>query len=244
MYSNLLLPHIASPTRVTAKSGTIIDTIFSNDYISSFTLGNLVTTLSDHHAQFLLMVSQTRDIDNENNHTCQDFTEIENNKNLISNHLESINWSDELRINRDNVDLSAGRLLKKLHQLINFWAPIQRVSNRKKKMQNKLWFTKGLQKVSNRKKKMQNKLWFIKGLLKSIESKNKLFKKMCRTKDTLTRQELQIKVKIFKKYILKLTRQSKANHFNNFFQENKLNLFKTWEGIREIINITKIVTNT
>ena len=244
MYSNLLLPHIASPTRVTAKSGTIIDTIFSNDYISSFTLGNLVTTLSDHHAQFLLMVSQTRDIDNENNHTCQDFTEIENNKNLISNHLESINWSDELRINRDNVDLSAGRLLKKLHQLINFWAPIQKVSNRKKKMQNKLWFTKGLQKVSNRKKKMQNKLWFTKGLLKSIESKNKLFKKMCRTKDTLTRQELQIKVKIFKKYIIKLTRQSKANHFNNFFQENKLNLFKTWEGIREIINITKIVTNT
>ena len=168
------------------------------------------------------MVSHTRDIDNENNHTCQDFTEIENNKNLISNHLESINWSDELRINRDNVDLSAGRLLKKLHQLINFWAPIQKVSNRKKKIQNKLWFTKDL--------------------LKSIQSKNKLFKKMCRTKDTLKRQELQIKVKIFKKYILKLTRQSKANHFNNFFQENKLNLFKTWEGIREIINITKKVT--
>ena len=162
IYSNLLLPHIASPTRVTAKSGTTIDNIFSNDYISSFTLGNLVTTLSDHHVQFLLMVSQTRDIDNENNYTCQDFTEIENNKNLISNHLESINWSNKLRINRDNVDLSAGRLLKKMHQLINFWAPIQKVSNRKKKMQNKLWFTKGLQKVSNRKKKMQNKLWFTK----------------------------------------------------------------------------------
>ena len=35
-----------------------------------------------------------------------------------------------------------------------------------------------------------------------------------------------------------MTRKSKANHFNNFFQENKLNLFKTWEGIRKIINIT------
>ena len=65
---------------------------------------------------------------------------------------------------------------------------------------------------------------------------------MCRTKDTLKRQELQIKVKIFKKFILKLTRQNKANHFNNFFPENKLNLFKTWEGIREIMNITKKVT--
>ena len=35
-----------------------------------------------------------------------------------------------------------------------------------------------------------------------------------------------------------MTRKSKANHFDNFFQENKLNLFKTWEGIRKIINIT------
>ena len=30
---------------------------------------------------------------------------------------------------------------------------------------------------------------------------------------------------------------SKVNHFNKSFLENKLNLFNTWEGIREIINI-------
>lgn len=62
---------------------------------------------------------------------------------------------------------------------------------------------------------------------------------MCRTKDTLKRHELEIKIKIYKKYIAKLTRQSRANHFSILLQENKLNLFKTWEGIREIINITK-----
>ena len=92
--------------------------------------------------------------------------------------------------------------------------------------------------MSNRKKKTQNKPWFTKGLLKSIESKNKLYKKMCQIKDTLKRQELESKDQIYKKYILKLTRQSKANHFNIFFSR-KLSLFKTWEGIREIINITK-----
>ena len=58
MYSNLLLPHIASPTRVTLNSETLIDNIFSNNYDSSFTSGNLVTTLSDHHTQFLLMEFQ------------------------------------------------------------------------------------------------------------------------------------------------------------------------------------------
>ena len=51
-------------------------------------------------------------------------------------------------------------------------------------------------------------------------------------------EELVNKVKTCKKYILHLTRKSKANHFNNFFQENKLNLLKTWERIRKIINIT------
>ena len=55
----------------------------------------------------------------------------------------------------------------------------------------------------------------------------------------MKRQELEIKAKIYKRYIVKLTRQSKTNHFNNFFQENKLNLFKIWEVIREIINIAK-----
>ena len=62
---------------------------------------------------------------------------------------------------------------------------------------------------------------------------------MCRTKDPLKREELVNKVKTYKKYILHLTRESKANHLNNFFLENKLNLFKTWEGIRKIINITR-----
>ena len=59
MYSNLLLPHIACPTCVTVNSQTLINNIFSNNYDSSFTLRNLVTTLCDHHAQFLLMEFQT-----------------------------------------------------------------------------------------------------------------------------------------------------------------------------------------
>ena len=36
-----------------------------------------------------------------------------------------------------------------------------------------------------------------------------------------------------------MTRASKENHFNKFFIESKLNLFKTWQGIMGIINISK-----
>ena len=119
MYSKLLLPHIATPTCAKAKSRTINENIFSNNYNSSFPSGNLVATLSDYHAQFLLMVSQTRERDNENNQIYQDFTEL-------NTHLESINLTNEILINRNNFDMSTGLLLKKMHQLINFWTPIQK----------------------------------------------------------------------------------------------------------------------
>ena len=83
MYSNLLLPHIAIPTRVTLNSETLIDNIFSNYYDSSFTSGNLAATLSDNHAQFLLMEFQNKQMDNEKIQIFRDFSKIENNKNLI-----------------------------------------------------------------------------------------------------------------------------------------------------------------
>ena len=44
--------------------------------------------------------------------------------------------------------------------------------------------------------------------------------------------------KYYKK-LLKLTRAIKQIIAISFFLENKLNLFKTWQGIREIINISK-----
>ena len=55
MYSSLLLPHIFSPTCTTTRSTTLIINIFTNNYNSSFVSGNLGNTLSDHHAQFLIM---------------------------------------------------------------------------------------------------------------------------------------------------------------------------------------------
>ena len=114
MYSNVLLPHVASPTRVNINSETVIDNIFFNNYNSSFTSGNLVTTLSDNHAQFLLIEFQTKQKDNEKIRTCRDFKKIENNKNLINLHLESIDWATELRVNRSNIDLSSELFLKKI----------------------------------------------------------------------------------------------------------------------------------
>ena len=57
---------------------------------------------------------------------------------------------------------------------------------------------------------------------------------MCCTKCKKIEQEFQT----CKNNQLKLTRIGKFNHYNNYFQKNRVG--KTWEGIRDIINITKV----
>ena len=39
--------------------------------------------------------------------------------------------------------------------------------------------------------------------------------------------------------VISLIRRSKKDYYNNFFEEHKSNVKKTWEGIRKIVNISK-----
>ena len=97
-----------------------------------------------------------------------------------------------------------------------------------------------LKKVSNSQKKNQSKPWITQGILKSTAVKNRLHRKMCRAKDIMRRTELKKNIKHYKNNLAKLTRTSKTNYYNKVFKENKLSLLKTWNGIREIINIRPI----
>ena len=53
--------------------------------------------LSDHHAQFLLMEFQNKRMDNAKIHIFRDFSKIESNKNLITTHLEDIDWDQSYK---------------------------------------------------------------------------------------------------------------------------------------------------
>ena len=150
---------------------------------------------------------------------CRDFQEIEKNKIMISEQPENVDWESELRLECNNINLSSELFINKVDRLINFWAAPQKISNKRKKAPNKPWMTKGS--------------------IKPIGIKSRLHKEICRLKDPLKNIELEIKLRNYKKILLRLRRNSKSNQFKNYFHKIKLNLFKTWEGIREIINISK-----
>ena len=55
MISHYLLPHILQPTRVTDHSATVIDNIFSNNTEHDTLIGSILSRISDHFPQCLVM---------------------------------------------------------------------------------------------------------------------------------------------------------------------------------------------
>ena len=146
-----------------------------------------------------------------------DVKSIDLNKDYISSSLKNVDWDSKLAVT------STELLLDSVNEVLNYYCPLKKVSNSQKKNQSKPWITQGI--------------------IQSIAVRNRLHRKMCRVKDIMRKIELEKKVKNFKNNLVKLTRTSKANHYNNFFKENKLNLSKTWNGIRELINIRPKATS-
>ena len=55
MMTHYLLPHILHPTRVTDHSATIIDNIFTNTTEFNSKCGNILSEISDHFPQFIIV---------------------------------------------------------------------------------------------------------------------------------------------------------------------------------------------
>ena len=86
--------------------------------------------------------------------------------------------------------------------------------------------------MSNKEYKWSLKPWFTKGIRKSIRVKDIYYGKFMKTK----KNHWYILYKRYRKSIKRLTFLSKQNFYKTFFEDNRNNCRKTWDGIREIIN--------
>ena len=59
IYSTNPVPNITFPTRLTSRSQTLIDNIFRSIINYDCIAGNLISPVSDHHAQFLIIPNYT-----------------------------------------------------------------------------------------------------------------------------------------------------------------------------------------
>ena len=140
MYSSFLLPYISSPSRLTARSQTLIDNIFSNNIEEHINSGDLTSTISDHYAQFLLFEntnSQKKDPATEK--LQHSFKSI--NEEKFKCELNGLDWPNVLCINKDNIDLLFDLFNEDVNKLILKHAPLKKLTVQEKKLCLKPWIT-------------------------------------------------------------------------------------------------------
>ena len=149
IYCTNLLPNIISPTRLTSRSQTLIDNIFSSVINDDCIAGNLISPISDHHAQFLIILNYTTQ--NLKKDICKRNFKHFSSKKFITD-LEKVNWDDILNVFEGNVNKSFQNFSNKITDILDKHVPITKLSLKEMKSSNKPWLTKGILKSINQKK--------------------------------------------------------------------------------------------
>ena len=220
MTSNLFVPHIIHPTRITSTTKTLIDNIFSNaSNFSDAKSGNLTISLSDHLAQFLILPDDRKYY---NKAKCEQ--NIIDTKNLdVENYILDM-FDFEWDISKSN---DPNMAFDYLDSHIN--------------ERNKKHIT--TRKMTKKEMLDKEKPWINFETKKLIKEKNKLYSGFLKEKDMNKKAEIKSKYKTLRNKITAKIRVDKKKHFEDFFDKNSDNLRNTWRGIKSIINIRSAKSN-
>ena len=220
--TNLFVPHITLPTRVTNRSQTLIDNIFSNNpEFENCTSGNFTFSISDHLAQFLIIPSSVNRPPKIHNMKVRDMRNYSHEE-LVAD-IININWTEVLEADRADPDHSFQRFNDKINEILDKHMPWRKLNKKEIRLQTKPWITNGI--------------------LNSIKRRDKLLRKYIEAKDPTRKEELRTEYKTLRNRITYIICNSKKNHFQQYFAENCDNIRKTWTGIKNIINIRTITKN-
>ena len=140
------------------------------------------------------------------------------NKQEFKEELLSIVWSDTVN-ETAGVELSYLRFYKKMEDILNYMAPYRKMTHKEIRLEQRPWVTQGL--------------------LVSMRVRDNLYKQLAIKKDPI---EKEVTLHLYKRYrnmIVNLLRVSKNNHYTSFFLKNQGNIKKTWDGIQNLINVSK-----
>ena len=94
-----------------------------------------------------------------------------------------------------------------------------------------------MKKITQEEYKRRFKPWITPDIINKIRDKNKLLTKMIKCRNPNEKTQLKNDFNAKKNEITRLTRNNKKDYYDRYFTKHKKNLSKTWQGIKEIINI-------
>ena len=118
-----------------------------------------------------------------------------------------------------NCDDSFTALFKTIERLLDEMAPVRKLGKKEVDLLTRPWITTGI--------------------LKSISDRDRTHKQFLKEKDNEKKSQLFQSYKIKRNMIKTLIRQSRRDYYIHLFDENRSDTKKTWEGIRNIVNISK-----
>ena len=213
--SHSLYASIVKPTRITSKSATLIDNIFTNN-LANQTSGILMSDISDHLPIF---VSTDVNVYDKNassvNIEIRDMSK--HNVNVLKDKLSKVDW-DEVCEN-DNANVQYNKFMDKFQELFEECIP------------------KKVFKKRHGKNKTPKAPWITFALLKCIQRKNRLYKKSIQ-KPTETNV---YKYKMYRNRLNSLLRRAKQNHFSSQLDKERYNMRNTWKILNSILRCPKKV---
>ena len=117
-----------SPTRLTIRSQTLIDNIFSSLINDDCIAGNLISPMSDHHAQFLIIPNYTIIQNSKKDIYKRNFTHF-SSKTFITD-LEKVNWDNILNVSEGNVNKSFQNFSNKITDILDKHVLITKLNQR------------------------------------------------------------------------------------------------------------------
>ena len=213
--SNLILPQILLPTRVTDHSKTLIDNIFSSPTESGTISGNICHSISDHLPQFFIFPSLDLDkILDDGPYYRKDWTKFKEVDFILD--FLGINWTALFESLNLDPNLCFDAFNNKIKGLMERHIPTVKLTKDQVKCKLKPWITPGI--------------------VKSIDRRDFYHRKYIRCKNKDEKARLFVVYKRYRNSIVSLSRRSKYLHFTRFFNRHSNNMKKVWSGVRDIIS--------
>ena len=217
--SNGFIPKITYPTRLTDRTGTLIDNflIKLSDNFSQTTSGILLQTLSDHLPYFVTLDYLKLSINTSHYVT---FCKM-NNASLIDfkNYLHNADILNKIDT-CSNIDEKYDCLQNIIKEGLNTYLPIKTCRFNKYKHKRCPWITSGI--------------------IHSVKHRDKLYRQLKATPEIDSSFNAKsINLKTYNQILKKSIRIAKRSYYQNCFTKFKNDSKNTWNTIKDIINKTK-----
>ena len=203
-YANAFLPLVSKPTRVVHQSCSLIDNIFTNALSYNFKSCILTLSVSDHFP----ILHFTANLNSNKQRDYISFRNFEDEKiEQFVSIMNDCNWQNVLECN--NPEESFNLFFSEFNDTFNVCFPITKKN-----------FNKNIHNIEP---------FMSKGLLISRNKKFSLHSKKVRNPTAINTENYMI----YRRMYNKLVRAAKQNYFHKSLKQNKANLRKTWQILKE-----------